>query len=231
MPVALEIIAGLVAVECALLAVFFMPKLTRWVDDRTPAAMVAVTAGVILLLAAAALHVGIVVHTAQGHEPSWASVAANAVQLAAATLFIVLGWRYLDFHLEPKQAQDLRNRLRESEEGFRQVFRDSPVAKGLSGTSGPWTQVNGAFCELLGYSEGELLTLDYRAITHPVDVDADIKAREALIEGRAESDQREKRLISKNGDVVWVQRTLFSIRDEEGNLSHFYIQMLDVTAR
>jgi PAS domain S-box-containing protein len=40
---------------------------------------------------------------------------------------------------------------------------------------GRWQQVNAALCELVGFSEHELLGGTFQAITHPADLDADVE--------------------------------------------------------
>ena len=44
---------------------------------------------------------------------------------------------------------------------------------------GRYLQVNRAFCKIVGYSEEELLALDFQTITHPEDLGADLDAADA----------------------------------------------------
>ena len=57
--------------------------------------------------------------------------------------------------------------LRESEEGFRSVFRDARIGMVIVCLDGRFLAVNHAFCEFLGYSEEELLRKDVASITYP----------------------------------------------------------------
>ncbi len=50
----------------------------------------------------------------------------------------------------------LRN-LKQSEERFREVFEHSPFGMTVAGPDGSFLRVNAVFCEMVGYSEQELL--------------------------------------------------------------------------
>ena len=60
-------------------------------------------------------------------------------------------------------------RLRESEERFRTAFMDAPIGVPLVGLDGRRLRVNRALCEMLGYTEEELLGGDYAEVIHPDD--------------------------------------------------------------
>jgi PAS domain S-box-containing protein len=62
------------------------------------------------------------------------------------------------------------DRLRESEDRFRGAFDGSGVGMVLVNSKGQYVQVNQALCDILGYSEEELLSLGTQAITHPDDL-------------------------------------------------------------
>ena len=66
---------------------------------------------------------------------------------------------------ERKQAEA---ELRESEERFRRVFEEGPIGLALVATDYRFLKVNNALCEMVGYTESELLKLTFAGITHPV---------------------------------------------------------------
>ena len=57
------------------------------------------------------------------------------------------------------------------EEAFRKAFDHAPVGMALSDPDSRFLVVNKSLCEMLGYSERELLGKTYREITHPDDLE------------------------------------------------------------
>ena len=63
--------------------------------------------------------------------------------------------------------------LEESEERFRFAMHFSSVGMALVAPDGRWLGVNPALCDIVGYSENELLATDVQSITYPDDREAD----------------------------------------------------------
>ncbi len=61
--------------------------------------------------------------------------------------------------------------LRESEERFRRAFDDAPIGIALVKPDGHWLKVNRVLCEMVGYSEAEMLATNFQSITHPDDLE------------------------------------------------------------
>ena len=106
--------------------------------------------------------------------------------------------------------------LREARERFQRVFEDSPVAMALVGDDFRLTEANGAFCRLTGYSPAELARLTFTDITHPDDIDADLRLARQVFAGELRSYSIDKRYIRKTGEVVWGALTVSVIRDDAG---------------
>ncbi|HEY9707402.1 MAG TPA: PAS domain S-box protein, partial [Oculatellaceae cyanobacterium] len=64
--------------------------------------------------------------------------------------------------------------LRESEERFRNAFDYAAIGMALVALDGHYLKVNRSLCEIVGYSQQELLVKAFQAITHPDDIDADM---------------------------------------------------------
>jgi diguanylate cyclase (GGDEF)-like protein/PAS domain S-box-containing protein len=121
--------------------------------------------------------------------------------------------------------------LRESQTRFLQAFEAAAIGMALVGLDGRWMQVNPALCELLGYSEAELLALDFQAVTHPDDLDADLYNVRQLIAGEISTYQMEKRYYHKQGHVVWVLLTVALVRGDSGEALYFISQIQDISDR
>jgi PAS domain S-box-containing protein len=106
--------------------------------------------------------------------------------------------------------------LREARERFRRVFEDGPVAMALVGEDFRLSEVNDAFCRLIGYSAHELAGLTFSDITHPDDVDAGLRLARKVFAGELRSFSIDKRYVRKSGEVIWVGLTVSVIRDDAG---------------
>lgn len=91
--------------------------------------------------------------------------------------------------------------------------------------------VNPALCRLLGYSRDYLLQHPPRDVTHPDDVVIDGETIAAMIAGREERFETEKRLLHADGGVVWTVVSSTLIRDVEGRPCFFLSQFHDISAR
>ncbi|MFH1114465.1 MAG: PAS domain S-box protein [Pseudomonadota bacterium] len=136
--------------------------------------------------------------------------------------------REAEMRRERRRAERL---LRESEERFRNVFKQGPLGIAVVGLDYRWVTVNATLCEMVGYTEDELTKLTFVDITHPDDIEADVGYAEKLSRGEIPSYKMEKRYIRKNREVLWIQLTASSIRDEQGK-SLYYLSMIeDISSR
>jgi diguanylate cyclase (GGDEF)-like protein/PAS domain S-box-containing protein len=127
-----------------------------------------------------------------------------------------------------KQADEA---LRESEERFRGAFEYATAGISLSTPDGRYRRVNRAFCEMLGYSETELLAMTYEQSTHPDDVAGNRVYRERLLAGAIDNFRIEKRYIHKQGHVVWTLLSVALVRDGRGEPLSVISQAQDITDR
>ncbi|HAX80259.1 MAG TPA: hypothetical protein DCY88_31595 [Cyanobacteria bacterium UBA11372] len=121
--------------------------------------------------------------------------------------------------------------LRESQERFRSAFEYSAIGMALVSPQGHWLQVNPALCEIVGYLESELLKLSFQDITHPEDVETSMDYLQQALFGEIGTYQMEKRYIHKQGQIVWVQLTISTLRDTQGQALYLIAQIQDITER
>jgi PAS domain S-box-containing protein len=129
---------------------------------------------------------------------------------------------------ERKQAEEA---LRESEERFRQVFVQAPIGIVLGTPDGKLMQVNQAFCQMLGYTEAELMALNFSEITHPEDLASESPYIEQILKREICRYQLEKRYFQKNGDILFANLTCGVVRDQQGNVMYALGMVKDITER
>jgi diguanylate cyclase (GGDEF)-like protein/PAS domain S-box-containing protein len=131
----------------------------------------------------------------------------------------------MDHILDPEQA------LKRVTQQFRSAFDNAPIGMALVGLEGQWLDVNQALCDLVGYSEEELLRLTFQDLTHPDDLDADLALVEDVLAGRRATYQMHKRYIHADGRVIWALLSVSLATDENGRPLHFISQIQDFTER
>ncbi len=104
--------------------------------------------------------------------------------------------------------------LRESEERFRRVFEEGPLGLALVGKDYHFLKVNGALCQMVGYSETELLQMSFADITHPDDLRANVELAAKLFKREIPFYQLQKRYVRKNGEIIWIKLTASVLRDQ-----------------
>ena len=119
--------------------------------------------------------------------------------------------------------------LRESEELFANSFRMSPNGMCFVNVAGRFIKVNRAFCEMLGYTEEELLNRGFADITHPEDVSIDLDQHRRLVAREIGSYNRMKRYVRKDGRQIWVSLAVGAVHNSSGQPSYFIGQMQDIT--
>ena len=131
--------------------------------------------------------------------------------------------------LERARAEE---RLSESEARFRSIFHDAAIPMEVFKPDGRFTQVNRAFCELLGYSQAELLATTFDAITYPEDrLSLARESLQNLKDGTLRGFRAEKRYIRKDGLVVWVDLSVSVVRGADDRPLYFIGQVQDITGR
>lgn len=121
--------------------------------------------------------------------------------------------------------------LRESQALFASAFEHAPIGMALVAPDGRWLRVNRALCDLVGYSEEELLTKTFQDITHPEDLESDLEYVRRMLAGEIMIYHMEKRYFHKQGHIVWVSLSVSLVHDENGKPLHFISQIQDVTGR
>jgi two-component system cell cycle sensor histidine kinase/response regulator CckA len=118
-----------------------------------------------------------------------------------------------------------------SEDRFRSAFDHAPIGMALVSPEGRWLRVNEALCNIVGYSEEELLERTFQDITHPDDLEADLAYVRRLLDDEIRYYEMEKRYLHRDGRLVWVLLSVSLVRDAKGAPLHFISQIQDVTGR
>jgi diguanylate cyclase (GGDEF)-like protein/PAS domain S-box-containing protein len=121
--------------------------------------------------------------------------------------------------------------LRETEEHFRNAFDYAAIGMALVSPQGSWLRVNRSLCDLIGFTEAELLASNFQTVTHGDDLQHDLANLYRLMQGETLTCQVEKRYVHKSGQIVWALNNVSLVRDVDGDPVHFIFQIQDITER
>jgi PAS domain S-box-containing protein len=130
------------------------------------------------------------------------------------------------------ETERLQDALRASEIRLGVLFDNAPIGVGEVSLDGDLVRVNRYFCEFVGYTAEEVLSM--RGMTdmlHPDDIEAHVAIRQRIASEEIDTYSAERRFVQKGGGVIWgeVQRSL--VRDPAGRPLLYIDTVRDITAQ
>ncbi len=136
------------------------------------------------------------------------------------------------FNVDITQKKQAEEALAESEDRFHKAFMEAPMGIAMAGFENKrFMDVNLALCEMLGFTEEEMMLLTFEDITHPDDRAIDIEAVKEVFEGRVTKHVAEKRYLKKNGEIIWGIRALTKISNTGDKPDYALALIKDITDR
>ncbi len=139
--------------------------------------------------------------------------------------------RVMGFVSDITEQRRAEEELRASEERFRTAFARAATGILLVDLQGRFIEANAAYSTITGYTQAELTSLTFLAITHPEDVEKSAKPFAQLLAGQFPSYVLEKRYVRKDGGVVWARVSSMLVHDDKNLPSHVVAIVEDVTER
>src|SRR6266850_488529 len=135
-------------------------------------------------------------------------------------------------HVDIDEQVRAEEALRTSEAEFRANFELAGIGQAqVDLKTRRMLRVNPRFCEMLGYSADELLTLTFRDITHPEDRQANDDTVQPFLSGETSEYSVEKRYVRKDGSIMWGLVTATMIRDAVGRPLRTICMVQDINER
>lgn len=145
---------------------------------------------------------------------------------------------YLLTRLLRKQAQlhllvnDQASKLVDTESKFKKIFDHAAVGIArIDSRSGLILEVNQHLCNFLGYSEEELMQKKIKSVIYPDDLEEDMVLFKKLLAGEIRQFDREKRYLSKDGNVIWGNVIITPLWKEGEQPSNHIVIVEDITKR
>lgn len=130
-----------------------------------------------------------------------------------------------------RDRRDALSRLRENTLLFESAFEYAAIGMALVSPEGRWLRVNRAITSIFGYTADELLVIDFQALTHPDDLDADMDFLREMLTGERDTYRMEKRYFHKDGHQIWALLSVSLVRYEDGTPEYFVSQIQEITAQ
>ena len=127
--------------------------------------------------------------------------------------------------------QQSEQRLRASESLLSAMFERSVVGMAITDANGRFVRANPFYQQMVGYSESELQLMRFTDNMLPEDIEDNLRLRTQVLSGESEGYQMEKRLLHRNGKMLWVRTTSSKILDEVGQPPLFVGVIEDISDR
>jgi PAS domain S-box-containing protein len=121
--------------------------------------------------------------------------------------------------------------LQASEGRFEATFEQAAVGIALVAPDGRWLKVNRRLCEIVGYTQAELMGMRFQDITHPDDLDTDLDRVQRMLAKEIPTYALEKRYLHKGGRIVWITLTVALVWKPDDGPDYFISVIEDITRR
>lgn len=127
--------------------------------------------------------------------------------------------------------KDMQASLQFSEERFRVMFEEASLGMTLvDSLDGRILEANAKFAAIVGRTRAEVAGIDWQAITHPDDIEADRANMAMMNAGKLPGFHMKKRYLRPDGSAVWVNLTVAPIHPVGGTERPRHLAMTeDVT--
>jgi PAS domain S-box-containing protein len=119
--------------------------------------------------------------------------------------------------------------MRESEQRFRTIFNNVPIGVVYTDLQGRLQHVNPHFVTLTGYTGDIVQRMDVFDYLHPEDAAQERVLIQRLLKGELAVVRGHRRVLRRDGEMVWVQATMNLLRGPDGEPRRLVGVMEDIT--
>lgn len=139
--------------------------------------------------------------------------------------------RFIVLIRDVTEPEDLQRRLRQNEEELRLTIQNAPTPIATVAMDGRFLSANRAWCNMLGYTETELLAMQFQQITHPDDLEQSLRLLSEARSGERDLYSFEKRYLHKDGRALSVILHNGVVHAADGRPAMLVAQVQDLTER
>lgn len=126
----------------------------------------------------------------------------HAILMAASVLVVLLCLYW--FVIQNRRLRKITRESQNRENLFRTIFEQTPIGIGMMSNFNILSAVNKTYLNIFGRTEEELRRISWADLTHPSDLDEDMRFFDQLRNGEITDYSMEKRFIRPDGSIIWV---------------------------
>ncbi|UTV30361.1 PAS domain S-box protein [Photobacterium atrarenae] len=134
-----------------------------------------------------------------------------------------------------KMVQDrehaLQQELAKREVIYRAAFSQAAIGIARVSLDGQWLEVNDKLCEILGYTQQELLATKLHSVICPDDLEAELTLLNQLINENRKSYSNDRRVLTKAQQAVWVKISASLVKESTHEPKYFIVVIEDISER
>jgi len=153
--------------------------------------------------------------------------------ISSSILFGFIIWLLLNGRRRAlRLAGEITEELAKSEERFKTLFNQAPIGIALiDSLTGHIYNANEKYAHIVGLTTAQLQSIDWMTITHPDDIQTDLKNMALMNSGKTNGFTMEKRYIHANSSIVWINLTVAKMQFKEHNNPCHHCIVEDITER
>ena len=157
-------------------------------------------------------------------ELYWESVSISPLTAADGSVQF-----YLAVKQDISERKQMEESIREKEARFRGYFENSQVGMAVTSPTQGWLEANQRLEQMFGYRLDELRQMTWAELTHPDDLEADLKQFDRMRAGEIDSYTLDKRFVRKDGEIISTNLAVACMRDDTGDVTHVLASFQDIT--
>jgi len=130
-----------------------------------------------------------------------------------------------------KKKQQAEDALEEYQLRFESTFESAEIGLAHCSPEGDVLLANQFLCNLLGYTQDEIKTLNFESIVHHEDLSNAVDGLQLVVKRKERSSIGDRRYIRKDGSLVWVHSRVSLVTTKENKAAYFVVAVEDLTER
>jgi PAS domain S-box-containing protein len=134
--------------------------------------------------------------------------------------------------IDVTERKEFQKIIQESEQKFKAIFDQAAVGVAIiQSNAGKILNANKKYCQIMGYSNAELLEIKLEKTTHPDDLENYMKNMGKVLTDKISEFSIEKRHIKKDGTIVWTNLTVSPLWSKGEEPTNHIAIIEDITHR